>query len=142
MFLEQINRKLERQRAARKGAGFDWVQSAVADAVAKLRVACAEPTRTVGVKVGNANHELLEKFQQTLDLRSKSKTAELAIEIGLRCMVKALLDGAETRVDAIKIVPNSGAPDGAALVVAPASDRPPHVAVLKNIGEEPNGNQT
>ena len=92
MFLDQINRKLERQRAAREASKLEWLRTMVTGARTQVDALREQPKRTVGVHLAESLHPELEVLQKQLGLSSKSKAAEVVLAVGLRCTRQALSD--------------------------------------------------
>lgn len=167
MLLEQIERKLARQQAGlppqtyrpassrttappsapviprtppkAEVAWLDWVRNVFPQVVSRVRGDRTEPYRVVGVKLPESLHPELETLQKRLNLRSKSRAAEVAVELGLRA--SSMLPDAGTNV---VLRPLEGVPDGSAAMVAPApvSGGDPQVVILKNVGREQASSET
>lgn len=92
MFLDQINKKLEKQQAAREASKLEWLRNMVTGARMRVDSLREQPKRTVGVHLAESLHPELEVLQKQLGLSSKSKAAEVVLAIGLRCTRQALSD--------------------------------------------------
>lgn len=119
-------------------AWLDRLRRVFPKVVERVRGDRTEPYRVVGVKLPNSLHPQLEAFRERLNLGSKSKAAEVAVEVGLQFSSCVLPDAG------ISVVPIEGVPDGTAALVTPAhvSGGGPQVVILKNVGREQASSET